>query len=186
MAEGRSRFGPVVLLGLATAALASLAGNKPWVTSRQHPDLVLGPGVDTADKFPLAGAVALLLLATWGVLLVTRLRMRRVLAVLAVVESLGLLSCAVLGPAVVRTQIAKSSGAASHLGPWYWTFLVSSMLTLAAAVLAVRTVKGWPEMGARYDAPTGEPSQVEVDLDGETGNRELWNAIDDGHDPTAR
>jgi uncharacterized membrane protein (TIGR02234 family) len=185
MAETRSRFGPVVLLGLGSAALASLAGNKPWLSARQRPDLLLGPATDAAEKFPLAGAVALLLLATWGVLLVTRLRMRRVLAVLAVVESLGLLTCAVLGPSVVRTQIAKSAQATGAPGPWFWTFVVATALTLAAAVLAVRTVKDWPEMGARYDAPTGEKTQVEVDLDGETGNRELWKAIDEGHDPTA-
>ena len=83
MAEATTRtrtgFAPVVVLGLAAAGLAAVAGNKPWAVTRARADFVPGGALQqTADRFPLAGAVALLLLATWGVVLVTRGWMRRV------------------------------------------------------------------------------------------------------------
>ena len=63
----------MVVLGLAAAGLAAVAGNKPWAVTRARADFVPGGALQqTADRFPLAGAVALLLLATWGVVLVTR------------------------------------------------------------------------------------------------------------------
>jgi uncharacterized membrane protein (TIGR02234 family) len=63
--------------------------------------------------------------------------------------------------------------------------LVGAVVALAAAAFAVRSLRAWPEMGSRYDAPTGrdrtdpartDPARME-DLD-------LWRAIDQGRDPT--
>jgi hypothetical protein len=55
------------------------------------------------------------------------------------------------------------------------------VVALFAAVVAVRYVPGWPEMGSRYDAPTGaaEPSDP-ADME----DVDLWRAIDQGRDPT--
>ena len=101
MADPRRRtFGPVVLVGLASAGLAAVAGNRHWVEwsaqSRGESSLLTLTGDGTATV-PLAGALALVLLACWGVLLVTRGRLRRAVAVLALVVSAGMVATAVLG-----------------------------------------------------------------------------------------
>ncbi len=178
-------FAPVVLLGLASAGLAAVAGNKPWAVTRARTDFVPGDALQqTADRFPLAGAVALLLLATWGVLLVTRGLVRRLLAGLGALVALGMLSFTVLGPPVVRDQVTTSGADTLRLSGWYWTYLVAAGLALVAMVLAARLAPRWPEMGTRYDAPATARSQTEVDAADDAGNRDLWKAIDEGHDPT--
>ena len=180
----RTGFAPVVALGLASAGLAAVAGNKPWAVTRARADFVPGNALQqTADRFPLAGAIALLLLATWGVVLVTRGWVRRLVTVLAVVEALGLLACSVLGPPVVREQVTTSGATTTHLSGWYWTFLVAALVALVTTVLAVRLVPRWPEMGTRYDAPAPRRA-AEVDTTDDAGSRDLWKAIDEGHDPT--
>ncbi len=183
--RARTGFGPVVLLGLASAGLAAVAGNKPWAVTRARTDFVPGGALQqTADRFPLAGAVALLLLATWGVLLVTRGVVRRLLAGLGLLVALGMLSLTVLGPPVVRDQVTTSGADTLHLGGWYWTYLVAAAIAVVATVLAVRLAPRWPEMGTRYDAPAAARTPTEVDAAADASNRDLWKAIDDGHDPT--
>ena len=182
--RSRTGFAPVVVLGLAAAGLAAVAGNKPWAVTRARADFVPGGALQqTADRFPLAGAVALLLVATWGVVLVTRGWVRRVVTVLGVVEAVGLLACSVLGPPVVREQVTNSGANTAHLSGWYWTFLAAALLALVTTVLAVRLVPRWPEMGTRYDAPATR-TPTEVDAAADASNRDLWTAIDEGHDPT--
>jgi uncharacterized membrane protein (TIGR02234 family) len=181
----RTGFAPVVLLGLASAGLAAVAGNKPWAVTRARTDFLPGDALQqTADRFPLAGAVALLLLATWGVLLVTRGLARRLLAGLGAVVALGMLSFTVLGPPVVRDQVTTSGADTLRLSGWYWAYLVAAVLALVAMVLAARLAPRWPEMGTRYDAPAPARTQTEVDAADDAGNRDLWKAIDEGHDPT--
>ena len=70
-----------------------------------------------------------------------------------------------------------------------------SVLTLAAGLAAVRFIPSWPEMGTRYDAPTGAPrtDASAATSDGPAGagpdpaeksNRDLWKSLDEGSDPT--
>ena len=56
------------------------------------------------------------------------------------------------------------------------------MLVLTAG-LAVWQVPAWPEMGRRYDSPTGEERAVTADPESPL---DLWRAMDEGHDPTDR
>jgi hypothetical protein len=64
-----------------------------------------------------------------------------------------------------------------------------------AFVTAFRSAPAWPEMSSRYDAPTGDPSGTgrvgdpagSSETDGanpEPNDRDLWQAIDEGRDPT--
>ena len=46
--------------------------------------------IDTGTRYPLASAISLVLLAAWGVLLVTRGRVRRAFAVLATLAAVAL------------------------------------------------------------------------------------------------
>src|SRR3954469_18142923 len=95
MADGRRLFGPTVLLGLVGSGLAALSGGKPWAA----PDSGAGSAlVDHAGgHVPLAGALGLVALACWGVVLVTRARVRRAVSWLGAVVAVALVATAVVG-----------------------------------------------------------------------------------------
>lgn len=182
----RTSFGPVVLLGLGSSALAAVASAKPWVGSGTSASAATQTVLDEGTTYPAASAVSLVLLAVWGVLLVTRGVVRRVFAVLAVLAAAALIATVLAGHSTLHPDqgdsLAQSLGRVSgHLGwtGWFWTAAVTSVLALVAGVLAVRFVAHWPEMGRRYDAPTDAPATQEIESD-----RDLWRALDEGRDPT--
>ncbi len=199
----RATFGPVVLLGLASAALAAVAGNKPWTEA--HPPsgscdpADLPPGIvwaDFAQRSPLAGALALVLLAAWGVVLVTRGRVRRAMAVLAALASAGFLATTVeaywslrdLTQEKVAERLAGMPEGCDRARVWmtdsWWnTSLAVGLVALAATLLAVVLASQWPEMGSKYDAPSaaGRPAAVPLE---EQSSTDLWKSLDAGHDPT--
>jgi uncharacterized membrane protein (TIGR02234 family) len=182
MPDGRRWFGPAVLAGLAGSGLAALAGSKPWAT------LDGGAGSALVDRtgghVPVSGALGLVALACWGVVLVTRARVRRTVAALGAVVAVGLVVTAVVGrstalhSARTATIDVGTQTASAHTNGWWWTALVASLVALAAAVLALRHSGSWPEMGSRYDAPVARPRIEELD------DVDLWRAIDQGRDPT--
>lgn len=191
--RGRRTFAPVVLLGLVGAGLAAVAGNKSWAhaegeSAGQLSSLALS--VDSG-KAPAAGALALVVLACWGVVLVTRGRVRRSVAALGALASLGTLAAVVVGWSSVvdslRSDYAAvgiSDVAIDHTA-WFWAAAVGAVLSVVATVLAVRWAPAWPEMGSRYDAPTGERAEPEPVDPAEQSSLDLWKAMDEGRDPTA-
>ncbi|MCF6377531.1 Trp biosynthesis-associated membrane protein [Nocardioides KLBMP 9356] len=196
----RRTFGPVVLLGVASAGLASVAGTKPWVSGesgsiRSDDAGAVGTALslDTVAESPLAAALALVLLACWGVLLVTRGRFRQAVAVLALVTALGLVAATVEAfwrlPGALADALREVSGAdaaSTSLTAWYPVALVASFLGAATSLAAVRLVRSWPEMGTKYDAPAGAPGGGEAATgDLPTENIDIWKALDEGRDPTA-
>ena len=200
--QARRTFGPVVLLGLATGALAAVAGNKPWVTGSSgdvDADADAGSAMasalslDAVRESPLAAALALVVLACWGVLLVTRGRFRRAVAALALVAAVGLLVVTVEAfwsvpdkLADALTQASGSDTASTDLTAWYATALVASVLCVVATFAAVVLVPSWPEMGTKYDAPTGVRTEGAPEaLTPPTENIDIWKALDEGRDPTA-
>lgn len=196
MAEARRTFVPVVLAGLATGVLAAVAGNRTWAA----PDLDAA-GVDasvgyayalagdSAGRSPLSTALALVVLACWGVLLVTRGRFRRAVAVLGALAAVGLVATAVVAGLTLRDDVSSAfrdqgaTGVDAHLTWWYWAALCLNGAVLVPAVLAVRWVPAWPEMGSRYDAPTA--GELPDDPAEEQSSLDLWKALDEGRDPTA-
>lgn len=203
MAEPTSRrrtFGPVVLLGLAAAGLAAYAGSKPWLdVEAPGGECPAVPGFDYSSLAlgsPLAAALGLVVLAAWGVLLVTRGWFRRAVAVLAAIASAGYLAVAVeaywsLKPAAREDALER----VGSVGPgcpaasiwldnvWWPAALVLGVACIAAALLAVRLVPTWPEMGSKYDAPAGGDGEGEAEVP--TDNIDIWKALDEGRDPTA-
>jgi uncharacterized membrane protein (TIGR02234 family) len=183
--EGRRWFGPALALGLLGTGVAALSGSKPWAAPDGGTTSAL---VDrTGGHVPLAGALGLVGLACWGVLLVTRGVVRRVVAWLGAVVGVGLVATAVggrssaLDSARHATVDLGRTPAGAHTTAWWVVGLVASVVALLGSAFAVRHVRTWPEMGSRYDAPTGparpsDPAAME-DLD-------LWKAIDEGRDPT--
>ena len=187
--SSRSSFGPVVLLGLVSAGLAAVASAKPWLDTGSgdgSSDATM-TAVDTGTRYPLASAISLVLLAAWGVLLVTRGRVRRVFAVLATLAAVALVVSVVVAYLTLPDaagssfdeQLGRGAGDTGFTG-WFWTAAVCSVVAVVPAVLAVRLVPGWPEMGSRYDAPgTHTPENHVVESE-----RDLWNELDEGRDPT--
>jgi uncharacterized membrane protein (TIGR02234 family) len=185
----RSSFGPVVLLGLVSAGLAAVASAKPWLDTGSgggSSDATM-TAVDTGTRYPLASAISLVLLAAWGVLLVTRGRVRRAFAVLAALAAVALVISVVVAYVTLPDaagnsfdeQMGRGAGDSGFTG-WFWTAAVCSVVAVVPAVLAVRLVPGWPEMGSRYDAPgTHTPQDHVVE-----SQRDLWNELDEGRDPT--
>jgi uncharacterized membrane protein (TIGR02234 family) len=190
---GRRRtFGPVALLGLAAGTLAVVAGHGDWVrfhgSSQGEGSVLTLTGQGDAGA-PLAGALALVLLACWGVVLVTRGRVRRGVTALGLVTALGMAVTAVLGYRSaadgLRDQLAQAGVSHPSVGPapWYWAYVVGAVLSVAAAAAAVRNVPSWPEMGSRYDAPGSAPAPVDQKTVDQTPV-DLWRALDEGRDPT--
>jgi uncharacterized membrane protein (TIGR02234 family) len=188
----RRRFGAVVGVGLGSAVLAAVAGRQPWAHGSAPGGFGELSATVEAGKVPAAGALSLVVLACWGVLLVTRGKVRRVVAVVAVLASFGLAATVVVGHSTApdRVRDAYQQLGVQHpdvgLTGWYWVAVVATFLTLLTTVAAVRQVPAWPEMGRRYDAPAGAPAPAPADLPpAERENLDLWKAMDEGRDPTA-
>jgi uncharacterized membrane protein (TIGR02234 family) len=190
--HGRRRtFGPVVLLGLAAGGLTAIAGNQ---------QVVDGEGAAQTDRsslhltfegtLPLVTALGLVVLACWGVVLVTRGRVRRAVAALGTVAAAGAVVAVLAAyPTVtddLRAELAQVGITNAEVGhtPWYWLALVGAALAVLAGVLAVLWAPQWPEMGSRYDAPTGKPDAPAAPTE-EQSSLDLWKALDEGRDPTA-
>ncbi len=142
MASGRT-FGPAVLVALASGALVAVAGNQPWATAEEGQGIgeqVASVSVAVGEaKAPLATALALVVLATWGVLLVSRGRFRRLVAWLGALFSVALLAAvlaAVLAaPDVVADAYEPYGVTDVDVGrtAWSWVALAGAVLVLAAA-----------------------------------------------------
>jgi uncharacterized membrane protein (TIGR02234 family) len=191
MADRRRTFGPVVLLGLAAGALAAVGGEKPAADARGDAARAAAGGFVTYDAhLPLVTALGLVVLACWGVVLVTRGWFRRAVAGLGAVAGVGAVVAAVVAysqvPDQLRAELAQvgvTDAAVGHTA-WYWATLAGAVLSVAATALAVAWTPAWPEMGSRYDAP-GPAAPLPATPPEEQSSLDLWKAMDEGRDPTA-
>lgn len=194
VAKRRRSFGPVVLLGLASAGLVAIGGNRPAaVASGERARAAATTGFVTYDAhLPAATAFALVVLACWGVILVSRGRSRRIVAALGVLAAAAMIAAVVVGFGSVPDELRRGYAEVGepdvgvHRTAWFWIVSLGALLSLATCALAVRLIPGWPEMGSRYDAPaTGAgPTPVAGEPE-EQSSLDLWKAMDDGRDPTA-
>lgn len=181
---------PTVVAGLATAAMTAVAANQTWATAQPAEGEFAFSTLTEPPQVPLVLTLALVVLAAWGVVLVTRGVVRRVVAVVGALAAAGALAATAAG----RWQLTDSfeqdfadqgATAVVSFGAWWWVALVAAALSaLVAAVGAVR-VGRWPEMGSRYDAPgAAGPADGQRPAEEQT-NLDLWKSIDEGRDPTA-
>jgi uncharacterized membrane protein (TIGR02234 family) len=188
---GRRGFGVTIGLAALGGVVAAVGGNHAWAevdagSSFAGASAVVITSIERATA-PLVTALALVVLAAYGVLLVTRGVVRRLLAVLAAVAALGLVVSAVgafvQAPREV-TSLVGPDGGEVHRTAWAPLSVAASVLLLAVAVVTVLRVRDWPEMGRRYDAPGGgEAVPVDVPVEEQT-SLDLWRTIDEGRDPT--
>ena len=192
MADGRRLFGVATLSALAAGTLCAVAGTRAAVSVDAGGDaaamVTAGTTQGDALAMPLVTSLALVALASWGVLLVTRGRVRRGAAVLALLAGLGTLAAAVVAYGDLQDTVddalaqVGATGGASVTG-WYVAALVGAVDLVLTSALAVWQVPTWPEMGRRYDAPAGAEA---VQPEEEDGPLDLWKAMDEGRDPTDR
>ena len=184
----RRTFGPVLLVGLAAAALTAVASAKPW--AELTGTTIVPHAVAESGRSPLAGALALVLLATWGVLLVTRGRVRRAVAVLGLLAALGVLACVVAGALHMTGDLLDAVRSSPHTGAavdaartgWLWVAGVGALLSTAATAAATLWAPAWPAMSQKYDAPGGAPQKPVAPESADS--IDLWKSMDEGHDPT--
>ncbi|NYE38771.1 putative membrane protein (TIGR02234 family) [Nocardioides cavernae] len=189
----RRTFGPVVLLGVAAGALAAYAGSRTWVRGTGTTDLPdVAGGASAAGSSPLTTALAFVVLACWGVVLVTRGRFRRAVALLAVLGALGVAVSVAWAPFSlpdhVRSRALRDTGVAlegTSLTAWWVVAAGAAVLALVTTGACARWVRHWPEMGAKYDNPTAGPAQDGTDEPVPSENIDIWKALDEGRDPTA-
>ena len=131
------------------------------------------------------------MLACWGVVLVTRGRVRRAVAALGTIAAVGALVAALAAYSQVPDQFRDELALVGISDPELsHTVLVLGRRGSApcsppcAGALAVAWAPAWPEMGTRYDAPGSAPAPPAVPPE-EQSSLDLWKAMDEGRDPTA-
>lgn len=181
----RKSFAPVVLVGLIAAALAAVASSKSWALL----DTNTGQAwMKSSGELPLASALSIAALASWGAILVARGAWRRWIALVGLVLALGSFVTAIVGyskaPDNVRDAAINWLGAVAHGSPhltgWYWAALIADLFVVVALIVAVRDAPQWPAMSSRYDSPATEKRAGSV-----TTSLDTWKAMDEGEDPTA-
>lgn len=196
-AGGRRTFVPTVLAGLAGAGLVALAGTKTWVSpagdsANSEVTQLINAAADKSGS-SASTALALVVLASWGVVLVTRGRFRRVIAWFGAGVAVVLFVVVVAGWNVARQQLLDQYAPYADTNPdtswtvWAYLAALGAVVAVAAGVFAVRQVRGWPEMGSRYDAPTGAANGAAETAQPveEQSSLEIWKSLDEGEDPTA-
>lgn len=180
-------FAVTVGAGLAGAALAAVAGGRPWaVSDADAAGIKVTASVTGAQAEPLAVALALVTLAAWGAVLVLRGRSRRTVAGAGLLASGGAVVAVLLGfrsarsdaLAAVMAKGASGGTFGTSLTGWYLAAGIGALVATAAFAVAVVRSPGWPEMGSRYDAPAARAEAPQSDQD-------MWRALDEGRDPTS-
>jgi hypothetical protein len=179
-------FGPAVAAGLVGTALAAVAGSRDWASARADAaGIRVEASVTGAESQPLVPALALVALAAWGVVLVTRGGVRRGVSAVGLLASVGSLVGVVLGFGAAQEdaqEAAVARGAtgdvfATSLSPWYYLAAAGALLAAAAFAVAVARSPRWPAMGTKYDAPSGRSTPPD--------DEDMWRALDEGRDPTS-
>jgi len=183
----RRTYALTVVVGLAASALTAVAGSRTWATGHASAaGMRVSATVPGSQAAPLVAALALVALAGWGVVLVTRRRIRRAVAVVGLLASLGAVAAAVHGLTTVGGDVMSAlsdqgaGGGALSSQTTGWPFFALAMSLVAAGTFAVAVLRvhGWPEMGSKYDAPTARPDASDREPD-------MWRALDEGKDPTS-
>jgi uncharacterized membrane protein (TIGR02234 family) len=209
---GRLReVGVTVVVGLLGALAVTVAMTRPWIrATAEVPGLpTIEVDVSGATLSPVAGALGVVLLASFGAVIATRGWVRRALGGLVVVASIVVLASAVATPdAGAPAEEALSAkgwtGGAyvTEAVAWRWLALAGGICCLLAGIAVAVRGHRWPVMGSRYDAPaattaaattaaaTAAAATDMTDASDATAaadvldEADLWRALDRGQDPT--
>lgn len=198
--HGRARgYATTLVVGLLSATVASVGLAQPWITATAEQEglPLIRTSVTGVEVAALAGALGVVVLASFGAVIATRGLVRRALGALIV------LSSAVIAYSTLRppSGVDQLETALSDLGwaggaydtttsPWRWLTLAAASLCLAAGVAVLMRGHQWATMGSRYDAPAPRGGGAAVANDAEAAGAgdlteaDVWREIDHGRDPT--
>lgn len=189
-------YAATLVVGLLSATVASVGLARPWITATAEQEglPLIQTSVTGVEVAALAGALGVVVLASFGAVIATRGWVRRSLGALIV------LSSAVIAYSTLRppSGIDQVEGGLSALGwaggaydmattPWRWLTLAAASLCMAAGVAVIARGHRWATMGSRYDAPVSLAGEAAVarGADGrDLTEADVWQAIDRGRDPT--
>lgn len=188
----RRLYAPVVLATLAIGGLAFFATGRTWASVEVASDGLPSDSVSVTgtDAYPLASALALVVVTSALAILAASPRIRRGVGVLVVLVSIGALVTLLDGRgglddalrSAVRDSPAFTGGDpladVSHT-PWQLVALVAFVGSALLGALTARLGHRWPTMSSRYERSAGRPAAPS-----EASDADLWKAMDDGHDPT--
>ncbi len=187
----RRLYVPVVLGLLAAGGLAFLALGRTWERARVAADGLPSDivRVSGSDAYPLAAALALVVVTGSIAVLATGGRVRRAVGVLVVLAAGGAIISlldgrraleSAIGDAVTESPAYTGAGSVARSGTsWdFWTFVAFAVAAALGAVV-VALAPRWPTMSGRYDAPSSTPAPAAPRTEAD-----IWKALDEGRDPT--
>ena len=186
------RRGPAlaVLLCLLGAFLVLVAAGRTWLSGVEALPAPL-PARDvalTAADLGLAlQALGLVGLAGVPALAATRRTGRVVVGVLLLLAGVLVVvrAAGVLLDPDAAADAASTDPAGLSLTAWPAVAGAGGLLLAGAGLLVAVRGRRWAALGRRYEAP-GSPVPLEPETAGPVAERELWEALDRGEDPTGR
>lgn len=181
-------LGAFVVLGGAGRAWVLVGAASPLLESREV-------GVTGADLAPGLRALGLVGLAGVPALAASRGRGRQLVGlvlllvgacVMAVVVRLELSRLGLGGMALVSDPVREAGGASGEsfdLTVWSVLTAFGGLVLLLAGLLVMVRGGQWAALGRRYEAPAAREEVAAPDAP--VAERELWEALDRGEDPTA-
>ncbi|WP_329424442.1 TIGR02234 family membrane protein [Streptosporangium sp. NBC_01495] len=180
---------------VAGAALVLLAAGRDWFTVTYDTREV---AVSAAELAPALGPAAWAALAAVVAVLATGGVWRRLVGAVMALGGAGMIAGSWWGSgagAALRISAAQapmSAGTAPQVtSAVVWPLLASAggLLLLAGGVAAILRGGRWPGMSGRYDrqgaGPGGAGGPAPAPAESAPSERALWDAIDEGTDPTA-
>jgi uncharacterized membrane protein (TIGR02234 family) len=180
-----------VVLCLAGAFVVLVAAGRTWVEVAVPASPLADAGTESyagTELVPGLTALGLLGLAAVVALAATRSRGRTLVGVVLLATGAGVIAAAlsVLGRAFEETLPGQELGdTVADLSGWFVVTAVGGILLFAAGAQTVPYGRTWPELGQRYEAPTGSGPVAAAQPAEQLTDKGLWEALDRGEDPTA-
>jgi len=148
----------------------------------------LAPGLRALGLVGLAGVPALAASRGRGRLLLGLVLLLVGASVLAVVVRLQVGGMGLGGLALVSDPVREAGGAQGesfNLTVWSVLTAIGGLVLLLAGLLVIIRGRQWAALGRRYEAPAVREEVAASAPNAPVAERELWEALDRGEDPTA-
>ncbi|GGH56967.1 Trp biosynthesis-associated membrane protein [Rothia aerolata] len=184
--QGWAAPGRVMLLMVATAAIAFGTTLPTWITAQVHTSLSqANVAVAGSDAAPAVSSLALVALAGGLAIRIVGPKARLIVAAVVALAAVGMgfSVLQVLGnpDEASMTEVGKATGmvgsAADYtFSSWPWIALVCALLILLAALWAAVASRKWPQR-RKYERGRTAAGQEMDEID-------TWDSLTDGVDPT--